>query len=424
MWLRIISAGISSFLQLVVVNSFFQLLGKRKKVTIWLRLGADIIMVFAFGLFFYFSSEVRIAATIGVSAIIFIYSFFFRIGWVKRIFGALVLFILLALSEALAGTIFSAIYRMSVAQIQANGILQMVASVASNLLLFLIIKIVRNFIKNKDGKISWKVLTALMILPITTFVILYELSDFIYMQEEQGKKVVAGIGVLLLIICNVVVFYIFDYINEQKDRENRLQTQSQMLALEKQFYEKLVGEQIASNKALHDLKNELFAIKSLMREDAGAAKEEIERICKITEQTRSRRVTGNEAVDALLFSKCDTAEKRSITIKIVSFISDLGKYNPIDLCVILGNLLDNAIEASEKLSGDREIECTLRQHGEMLSITVRNRTELREVPEQTTKKDKLLHGYGLKNVEEIVRKNAGIIRLGIREGYFIANIIL
>lgn len=89
------------------------------------------------------------------------------------------------------------------------------------------------------------------------------------------------------------------------------------------------------------------------------------------------------------------------------------------MCILLGNLLDNAIEAEEKLEGMREINLCIREE-KMIYIKIKNRIGPDEVGNttRTTKENEEFHGFGLQSVNEIVDKYNGIIQIEKCSNYF------
>ena len=107
--------------------------------------------------------------------------------------------------------------------------------------------------------------------------------------------------------------------------------------------------------------------------------------------------------------------------------SDFSDFSDIDICVLLANLLDNAIEASAKVSSP-QIILNIRNEKNYLCITVKNRIEKSVLDKnqtlQTTKKNKSRHGLGIYSIFQIVEKYDGMKSYYEKNGYFIADIWL
>ena len=95
-----------------------------------------------------------------------------------------------------------------------------------------------------------------------------------------------------------------------------------------------------------------------------------------------------------------------------------------DICILLGNILDNAIEACEQLSSEKTIELKMRCINGMLYISCKNPTEQNEVSLLTQKPDKEQHGFGTVSINKIANKYGGYANFKIEEGLFVCEIII
>jgi sensor histidine kinase regulating citrate/malate metabolism len=141
--------------------------------------------------------------------------------------------------------------------------------------------------------------------------------------------------------------------------------------------------------------------------------------------TTNKIVTGNFVADAIFNHKAIAAAQDSITLSFEGTVPGNGIANE-DLCTILANLLDNAIEACSALSSEqgRTIKARgFRQHDNFL-LHVENPTALAAVPTRTTKRDRKNHGLGLKNVERVAKRYEGSVNCSVDNGVFSADIRL
>ena len=137
--------------------------------------------------------------------------------------------------------------------------------------------------------------------------------------------------------------------------------------------------------------------------------------------------TGNVMVDAILNSKISIA--KDITINVKAAVPAQLAVSEIDLCVIIGNLLDNATEACMKLPDPaaRFIRVYIGKHKSMLYISVSN--AIGEQPEKkgrgylSTKKSPS-HGFGLMRIDRIAAKYSGFVNRQSEEGVFACEIML
>jgi len=123
-------------------------------------------------------------------------------------------------------------------------------------------------------------------------------------------------------------------------------------------------------------------------------------------------------------SQC-TVEKIRIAVNISPFALEM---DDIDICIILGNLFDNAIEACRAVEGDRFIYFEMAEYKGYVKVLIRNSVNgsvLENNPElKTTKKEKRFHGVGLKSVKDTVRKYGGMIDFYEQNQEFTADVWL
>lgn len=139
--------------------------------------------------------------------------------------------------------------------------------------------------------------------------------------------------------------------------------------------------------------------------------------------------TGNLMVDAILNSKLSMAINQGININAKATVPQNIKVADVDLCVIIGNLMDNAMEAAMKLENpeDRFIRVYIREMKNQLYISITNSVggEVRKINlEYISTKLGINHGFGLKRVDGIVSKYHGFINRQNEEGVFATEIIL
>ena len=138
--------------------------------------------------------------------------------------------------------------------------------------------------------------------------------------------------------------------------------------------------------------------------------------------------TGNAMTDAILNSKISLAKAKHIQVVADAHIPVKLKTSEIDLCCIIGNLFDNAIEASEKLPEDeRVIRVYMDIKGTQLYISFTNFTAGKKLKKlgnmfATTKGDG--HGFGLVRIDAIVERLEGYISRNSEDGAFTTEILL
>lgn len=176
---------------------------------------------------------------------------------------------------------------------------------------------------------------------------------------------------------------------------------------------------------VHDYKNNIISLTQLVEE---GKIEELKSYLKKENDLMETRMfyfkTGNSVIDAIINAKQNIAEKKGIVFVVNAVIPKKTVVSDIDMANILGNLIDNAIEAEQK---EREpyIEITIKLEKSFLIINIRNKcTYMSEVDINTSKKETEFHGIGLRSVKKTVRKYDGEIRFSVSDNEFIVNILI
>lgn len=166
----------------------------------------------------------------------------------------------------------------------------------------------------------------------------------------------------------------------------------------------------------HDLKHHVLVLKNFEKEgNYEGIHNYIEEIDHEFFETKKRVWIGNEIADMLLEQKRTQAIQEGIAFTIQAVPLAEWLFNDSETCSLLGNLLDNAIEACKRMeeNTDKWISIKIENQKQLLFIKIEN--SINEAPFMkngrpvSVKQDKLRHGYGLKGVERIVNKYEGMI---------------
>ena len=173
----------------------------------------------------------------------------------------------------------------------------------------------------------------------------------------------------------------------------------------------------------HDLKNQLIAIDGYLKTgDIEKCRKQIQNDLSMIEKLPAVTYTGKPAVDAILSSKIMHARNKEISVTSVTEIQDFSQETEYDVALILGNLLDNAIE---NISADKkEIVLKISQRESGLEINVKNTTDAKKLDLKTQKRDTENHGLGLNSVKLLCEKHDGFLAVDLYERYFYATAVL
>ena len=220
--------------------------------------------------------------------------------------------------------------------------------------------------------------------------------------------------------------------NKQVEMEKEL---AEMKASEAQLLEReyhSLSQAYESNaKLFHDFRNHCGVLKNyLVKGKDQEALKYLEDLTGTGQSFEAKVWTGDETVDYLIGSKCSMAEEKKIAFDVqVEFPRNMN-IKSSDLCAILGNLLDNAIEACAKVEDEekRSIRLVIRRIQQMLVIKVENTHNFKPVVKdgnfQTSKTDGGLHGWGIKSAKTAADKYDGMIQTNCDDKLFRAVVTL
>lgn len=215
--------------------------------------------------------------------------------------------------------------------------------------------------------------------------------------------------------------------NENKYYNSVTKINEDLLNAQLNHYEAIKQSNFELRRIKHDMKNHLLVIKELS--SAGKATEVTSYADELLGEIASSETfyrTGNEIVDAIISDKKAKAGKRGISLEVTGNIVGC-EINPVDLCTIIANLLDNAIEAVSKLYGlntsekHNVIALDFKKNANFVLITETNYA-LAKMREENNRfissKGGSDHGFGIYNIKNAVYRNGGEFKYSVKEEEF------
>ena len=179
----------------------------------------------------------------------------------------------------------------------------------------------------------------------------------------------------------------------------------------------------------HDYRNHIQTMKVLAdKGDIESLKEYLNKLDEDLSTVDTVVKTGNAMADAILNSKISLAKSKGINVKVDAHVPVKLKMSELDLCVILGNLFDNAIEASLPLPEEnRLIRVYMVMKNTQLYISFTNFTSTKKQVKtlnlfKTTKGDG--HGFGLIRIDSIIEKLDGYLSRNSEDGAFTTEVLI
>ncbi|MBQ7674143.1 MAG: GHKL domain-containing protein [Alphaproteobacteria bacterium] len=248
--------------------------------------------------------------------------------------------------------------------------------------------------------------------------------------SDTARQFTVPIMVLLIIfiLSNFGVFFLIRQIMKMQRREYEYKIIEEKMRIEKSRAED--AEAIWDNiqRFRHDMKNHFSIIKCKLNEgDIKSCEKYIDEIYPVVEKVGNLTHTGNSIIDYLINTKL--SDDKGIQIIVSGYTEIFNDIESADLVSLLGNILDNALEAVEKISNpkDKRIELHFLQSNKNRIILCKNSIEssvLKNNKDLKTTKKGGAHGYGNKIVSSISEKYGGFAEYLESDGMFCVQILM
>ncbi len=304
-----------------------------------------------------------------------------------------------------------------------------------NTLIFLVM-LSLNFVRKKFCTKSSSPLESTKYLLFIVFVIVFigmfcGIRYLVWTSDSISSVQIFLVLLLMMVALAIILFFTLTEMEHLQAIKLENALINERLAAQERFYKESIQKNEQLHHQIHDEKNFLLALKGFLEnnENKQGMKMVNDRIGSISSDITA--FSGDIALDTLLSIKINEAQKANISIK--PTIAVLGKLfiSSLDLCLILGNALDNAIEACKKLGGTNEkiIKLEIRTVQDYLAVSTINPYDKVAASKDydkliTTKKDALNHGYGLKSINHLAQKYNGTCKITAEKGIFTLDILL
>lgn len=263
---------------------------------------------------------------------------------------------------------------------------------------------------------AWVPMSA--VFPISTLLIIWQIHTF------PNEQQIWQICLLILDVVDVVALFLFDHLEQSAINRERLVAAAERAYVQDENIEALSQAYAGQRKMTHDYRAQLSTLSELV--DRGNLTE-VKAFLSEMKDHQSERIllinTHNAAIDAVLNQKGYAGQRQGIDMRFrVNDLSAL-KLPRVDVTIVLGNLIDNAMEACIQMpEAERWVSIQILYGQGLLSITIINPSHPVQIiggQIATTKPEPLLHGYGLRNVEDILDKYQAEYTFSFEDGRFI-----
>ncbi len=259
---------------------------------------------------------------------------------------------------------------------------------------------------------------------------LYSMVNFIILATAVKRKAdyfLLCANLCCVVFANLYLFYSLKVEDEKNSMEFQIAMMKQQESMQFEHYERQREKYGKSIEILHDVSKHIRSIEELYR--AGVTDKAMEytrQIGGILKPLVPEEYSDNPMLNILLADRKQAAESMGIRFVVKVESTGLGFIEPVDVTTLFGNLLENAMQAVLKCSGERCIKVHIRNYNEMLSIRIENSVE-KEVrikngrPVSTGGRGT---GIGCLNVQRCVEKYGGSVLYKNGNGKFYSDVIL
>ncbi len=310
---------------------------------------------------------------------------------------------------------------------------ELLGSLLSKVFLLIIVEALKRFFGNENIKdLPHSYNMALVLIPLGSMFVVYT-SFFMSANSHRPFSVMWSFASLIIMLfINVLIFTIYIKLSEDMELKQKNVVYKQEIELYNMYIEEKENSMLEFRKARHDLKNQLiFLLEQCEKKEYKEVEEFLEQLIEKAPFDRlTIAKTDNSVVDALVNYKYNIAKRFGIDFIVKLEIPVSLSFDSADMCVILGNALDNALEANVRADIEkRYVKLNMRMELNNLVIIIENSFDGHISTNKkgkilTVKSNKIDHGFGLDSIQKAVNKYHGFMKKSYTKDVFILEILL
>ncbi len=306
-------------------------------------------------------------------------------------------------------------------------------SLISKLFLFLLVQALSRFFQNESiSELPRQYNIILMLIPLGSIYVVYDMFTMSTALYSGINVMETYASTIVMLLINVVIFHLIITLS----RKFELEKKNYIYRQEIEYYTQYIKEKQSTINSIrrlkHDLKNQLIYLDKLIKI------KDYNKMSQFMKEFNAENYfyngniakTGNVLVDAIINNKYTITQKEDIDFKIQLDIPDSLPYSDVDLCLILGNALDNAIEANARSKiKDKYISLFMKYDMGNLIIVLENSFDGKIIRDQngkiiTSKKEKSSHGMGISSIKISAEKYHGLVKNEITDSKYVLKVVL
>lgn len=291
------------------------------------------------------------------------------------------------------------------------------------ILIFIYYTFINRFMKKSDVPYSK---TRYIVYGIMLVYSLINMSVIIENFKTGQENYLCAVNMGCIVLADLYLLYFIKLADEKNYYEKQLVALEQQAKVQYEYYLTQTKKHDQTVQILHDVNKHIKALEGLYgAEQENTAGEYATEIREMLKPLIPVQYTENPILNILLTDKEAIMREKGIAVEIKIDNINLDFIAPIDVTTIFGNLLDNAIEATEKVKGNRYVYIKISSYHKMIAVTIENTCNEIKWKNGYPVSDKgKAGGIGLLNVRSSIKKYDGDITLKHKENKFVVDLFL
>ena len=426
MWLKYLLLTMSAFVELYCINVFAGALMEKRYKNVW-----HYFILFAFAVLhsvnsIMFSNTLLIVTATGITLLSVI--ILFKGKLMIKLIITISFTIIVCLAEAVVAGImlFFAKFDDLQSAVSTDVTAFAIGVVASKFMLFAITILIYAVLRRKKNLyLDKKDLASIFVLPLATLFVIFILNIVVYQLDDYGTKILFVVASILMYSANIVTFELLFRQSEIIKTKAELEFMKSNIASQEKYYESIFKSQEEIRRLRHDSKNVYTAVLAQIKSgNIDGVEQYLTETIDVLSSGDKIVDTNHPTIDSVIQSKLKICDEKEIKTDFQYFYNEDIAINEIELAVIIGNLLDNAIEANDKVTAPKYIHTLISVDNREINIDMKNPNTEINAKLQTTKANAKNHGFGIKSVSAIAEKYGGAVKFNQENGVFTAYVNL